>query len=116
MQHMEPLRNAPPPNAAAAGAADDRSYYSIAQAAALLGVSRVSIWRWIRDGRLPAARLGHRTTRITRADLEHLLTRQGSSGFRSGPAHHPGGTADGILSERAPRADWCSVGPTEHLV
>jgi excisionase family DNA binding protein len=48
---------------AAAGA---REYYSISQAAALLGVSRVSIWRWIRAGHLPVSRLGHRTTRIKR--------------------------------------------------
>jgi len=48
-------------------------YYSIAQATELLGVSRVSIWRWIRDGRLPAARLGRRTVRIKRDDLEQLL-------------------------------------------
>jgi excisionase family DNA binding protein len=45
----------------------------VTQAAARLGVSRVSIWRWIRDGRLPASRLGHRTTRIAREDLERFL-------------------------------------------
>ncbi len=49
------------------------SYYNIVQAAELLGVSRVSVWRWIRAGRLPAARLGNRTTRIERADLDRLL-------------------------------------------
>ena len=51
--------NAPPTNTGGpADAPDDRHYYSISEAAALLGVSRVSIWRWIRSGRLPAARLG----------------------------------------------------------
>jgi hypothetical protein len=30
------------------------SYCSSSQTAALLGVSRVSVWRWIRDGRLPS--------------------------------------------------------------
>src|SRR5581483_1439584 len=49
-----------------------RPHYSISQAAAQLGVSRVTIWRWIRAGRLPGARLGHRTTRIRREDLERL--------------------------------------------
>ncbi|HEX2173430.1 MAG TPA: helix-turn-helix domain-containing protein, partial [Dehalococcoidia bacterium] len=53
----------------------DRDYLNISQAAALLGVSRVSIWRWIRAGHLPAARLGHRTTRIKRADLELVIER-----------------------------------------
>ena len=36
-------------------------YLNISDAASLLGVSRVSIWRWIRAGLLPARRLGHRT-------------------------------------------------------
>jgi PAS domain S-box-containing protein/excisionase family DNA binding protein len=50
-----------------------RPWYSITEAAALLGVSRVTVWRWIRDGRLPVARLGHRTTQIAGGDLERLL-------------------------------------------
>jgi excisionase family DNA binding protein len=53
---------------------DARGYYSVVEAAALLGVSRVSIWRWIGAGRLPAVRLGSRTTRIKREDLERVLT------------------------------------------
>src|ERR687893_212896 len=67
-------RSPSPDAGASAQAADARSYYSISQAAALLGVSRMSIWRWIGAGRLPAARLGHRTTRIRREDLAQLLT------------------------------------------
>lgn len=62
------------------------AYYSITQAAALLGVSRVSVWRWIRAGQLPAARLGHRTTRIKRTDLEQLLLRLGARGARGASA------------------------------
>jgi excisionase family DNA binding protein len=50
----------------------EQEYYNIADVAALLGVSRVSVWRWIKSGRLPAARLGHRTVRITRKDLEQV--------------------------------------------
>lgn len=72
-----------PPNPG--GSADttaERNYYNITQAAELIGVSRVSIWRWIRDGHLPAARLGHRTTRIKRTDLERLLEKSGPSGSR----------------------------------
>ncbi|MFI5266542.1 MAG: ATP-binding protein [Chloroflexota bacterium] len=57
---------------------EERAYYNISQAAAVLGVSRVSVWRWIRDGDLPAVRLGHRTTRIKREDLEGVLLRLGS--------------------------------------
>ena len=67
---MQTVRDAPP-RAEDVGveAAGERSYYSISQAAALLGVSRVSIWRWIRAGQLPVIRLGHRTVRIAHADL-----------------------------------------------
>ncbi|MDP8922145.1 MAG: helix-turn-helix domain-containing protein, partial [Chloroflexota bacterium] len=54
---------------------DAPGFYSVSEAATLLGVNRVTIWRWIRDGRLPASRLGHRTTRIAREDLERALSR-----------------------------------------
>jgi excisionase family DNA binding protein len=52
-----------------------RGYYSVSQVAALLGVNRVSVWRWIRAGQLPASRVGHRTTRIKHDDLEQALIR-----------------------------------------
>ena len=48
-------------------------YYGVAEAASYLGVSRVTVWRWIRAGRLPASHLGHRTVRIRRRDLDRLL-------------------------------------------
>src|SRR4051794_37579389 len=62
--------------------ADERGYYSVSQAATLLGVNRVTIWRWIRPGRPPASRVGNRTTRIARADLERALTRVGGNSSR----------------------------------
>ena len=55
----------------------DRPYYSVTEAAALLGVNRVSVWRWIRAGHLPVVRLGQRTTRIRRDDLDRVLVRVG---------------------------------------
>jgi excisionase family DNA binding protein len=58
-------------------------YYSISQTAALLGVSRVTIWRWLRDGRLTAHRLGHRTIRINHDDLERALTSARPGGSQS---------------------------------
>src|SRR5262245_60071952 len=61
----------------------ERHYYNISQAAELLGVSRVSIWRWIRAGRLPVARLGHRTVRIRREDLDRILGQLGPAGSRA---------------------------------
>ena len=99
--------------AASAGAG---SYYSIAEAAGRLGVSRVTIWRWIRDGRLPAARLGHRTTRINQRDLDRILASNGfADGRTAGPRETPmreNHTNDPL----APRADWWEVHASEHLV
>jgi len=57
----------------AQAAGTSRSYYSIAEVAALLGVSRVSVWRWISAGRLPVSRLGHRTVRVKREDLAKIV-------------------------------------------
>src|SRR5207302_2607345 len=50
-----------------------RPFYSVSEAAALLGVSRVTVWRWIKSGRLSSARLGHRTVRIPREDMTRLM-------------------------------------------
>lgn len=97
----------------------EHRYYSITQAAALLGVSRVSIWRWIRDGRLPVLRLGERTTRIRHDDLDRLLATPGPAGSQLwvGERHDAGAVAekrgDGTT---APRTDWTATGPAEHFV
>jgi excisionase family DNA binding protein len=60
-----------------APAAEGRAYYSITEAAALLGVSRVTLWRWIAAGRLPVWRPGPHTARIRREDLERLVAGKG---------------------------------------
>jgi len=80
--------------------ADEHGYYSVSEAAALLGVNRVTVWRWIRTGRLRASRVGARTTRIARRDLERALTRVGSSndGLHLMPEPEDRG-ADGRLGE-----------------
>src|SRR5690242_4514947 len=82
---MEKLMATP---AAASERGQERAYYNISQAAALLGVSRVSVWRWIRDGALEATRLGHRTTRIRHEELEDMLLR-----LRGGRAAEAGAAA-----------------------
>jgi PAS domain S-box-containing protein/excisionase family DNA binding protein len=56
-----------------------RPYYGVVEAARLLGVNRVTLWRWIAAGRLPVYRAGPRTVRIRRQDLERLLVRAGRS-------------------------------------
>src|SRR5438105_1212619 len=99
--------------------ASEYPYYNIAQAAARLGVSRVSLWRWIRDGRLPVARLGHRTIRIRAEDLERLLVQSGSAGTQSPDAANPSvgtGSLESTPFARAPRADWWAIGERGHLV
>jgi PAS domain S-box-containing protein/excisionase family DNA binding protein len=69
--------------------AEQRGYYSVSQAATLLGVNRVTIWRWIRTGRLPASRVGARTTRIARGDLEQALMHVGLAGSGLRPVQQP---------------------------
>src|SRR4051812_35666504 len=49
------------------------THYTVSQAAVRLGVSRITNWRWVRDGYLPATRFGPRTTRIKREDIERAL-------------------------------------------
>jgi excisionase family DNA binding protein len=98
MKHMTTPLNAPLPRAdLPAYGADVRGYYTVSQAAALLGVSRVSIWRWISTGRIPASRLGHRTVRIQRQDLEQVLVQIA-----------PG--------KSTPRSDWRDMRDPEHFV
>src|ERR671925_395490 len=81
---MNPVfSTAPPERSMRADGAGEQRYYSISQAAALLGVSRVTIWRWVRAGRLLVWRLGHRTVRIKREDLERVLAQSGPAGPRS---------------------------------
>lgn len=46
--------------------------YTVAEAAAELRVSKPTIWRWIRAGRLPVRRVGQRVVRIRRRDLNRL--------------------------------------------
>jgi excisionase family DNA binding protein len=38
------------------------------------GVSRATLWRWVRDGRLTAYKFGPRKVRYRMADLQALLT------------------------------------------
>src|SRR3990172_887127 len=48
-------------------------FYTVSEAARLLDVSPVTIWRWIESGRLPAYRLGPRNIRIKKEDLESVI-------------------------------------------
>ena len=48
-------------------------FYTVSEAARLLEVSPVTIWRWIESGRLPAYRLGPKNIRIRKEDLESMI-------------------------------------------
>jgi excisionase family DNA binding protein len=39
----------------------------------ICGVSSVTWWKWVREGRIDRVRLGHRTVRYKRADLEAMI-------------------------------------------
>jgi excisionase family DNA binding protein len=82
-------------------AAEARPYYSVSEVAALLGVSRVSVWRWISSGRLPVTRLGHRTVRIRREDLNQLIRpthASASRGQQPDASSSPGPHTSGMLA------------------
>src|SRR5438105_4775407 len=80
-----------------------RTYYNVSEVARLLGVSRVSVWRWISSGRLPVARLGHRTVRIRSEDVDALA--------------HAGAHRAGLhLLDPAPPGQWLASGSSDHAV
>jgi PAS domain S-box-containing protein/excisionase family DNA binding protein len=98
---------------------DGADYLSIGEAAAHLRVSRVSVWRWIRDGRLAAARLGHRTIRIRREDLDGFLVRGMPSGGQpwmvKGRGNTPVAESHAGIGP-APGLDWRDMGALSHFV
>jgi excisionase family DNA binding protein len=49
-----------------------REFLSIAELAAMLGVCNVTVWRWIRSGKLKATKAGHHW-RIAKADALAFL-------------------------------------------
>jgi excisionase family DNA binding protein len=51
----------------------DADYVTVPEAAALLGVSSSTIWRWIANGNLPAYRVGPRFVRVRRTELSALI-------------------------------------------
>ena len=52
----------------------NRPYISIAEAVLLFGISRDTIYRLVRMGKIPAINLGERLTRISRTHLETMFT------------------------------------------
>lgn len=52
----------------------DEDYLSVAEAADRLRVAQSTIRRWIREGDVPAYRLGRRRVGLKRGDLDRLVT------------------------------------------
>lgn len=52
----------------------DFDLLTVAEAAAILKVSRVTIHRWLKEGRLPACHVGPKAVRIRRSDLTNVMT------------------------------------------
>ena len=72
--------------AAKAAAVDDsRQYITVPEAVALFNISRGSLYRLIRLGRIPSLNLGERLTRINRRALEELFTLRSSEPEQPAP-------------------------------
>jgi len=52
----------------------NRPYISVTEAVLLFGISRDTIYRLIRIGKIPAVNIGQRLTRISRTHLETMFT------------------------------------------
>jgi excisionase family DNA binding protein len=50
----------------------DTDLLTINEACAYLKVTRATLYRWARSGRLPLRKVGLRTTRVSLGDLQHL--------------------------------------------
>ena len=62
----------------------DEEYLTVAEAATLLRVAPSTIRRWIREGDVPAHRIGRRRVALRRADLTRLITPARTSEETSG--------------------------------
>jgi excisionase family DNA binding protein len=75
------------------GRAGVSDQYSAAQVAQRLGVTPYTVRKWIREGKLPATKLGYKTVRVSSADLEAFLGARSVQG---------GGQASEVGRERLP--------------
>ena len=57
------------------------SFYTETQAAKTLGVNRITIWRWIKDGRFDVQRVGG-VVFIPKREVELIKTKEGKRNGR----------------------------------
>lgn len=73
-QEEERKRNLLAENAEVIAQIQTRPYISIAEAVVLFGISKNTIHRLIKSGKIPAINLGQRLTRISRSHIEEMFT------------------------------------------
>lgn len=76
-------------------------FLTVPETAELLKVSAVTVSRWLKQGRLPAYRVGPRAVRIRRFDIDELLAPASSPVAAATAATNANGRA---TSSRAPAA------------
>lgn len=52
------------------------TYYKVREAAELLGVSPLTVYRWLRDGTLRGVRIGPKLLRVPRSEIERMAQGQ----------------------------------------
>lgn len=63
--------------------ATQEDFLTVPETAELLKVSAVTVSRWLKDGRLPAYKVGPRAVRIRRVDLDQLLVPAAAEGAKT---------------------------------
>ncbi|MBA4389970.1 MAG: transcriptional regulator [Syntrophus sp. (in: bacteria)] len=52
----------------------DESLITLDEVAERLGISRVTLWRWVKDGKVPVVKLSQRKIYVRKVELEKLMT------------------------------------------
>ncbi|MGI8643416.1 MAG: helix-turn-helix domain-containing protein [Thermomicrobiales bacterium] len=73
-------------------------FLTVPETAELLKVSAVTVSRWLKDGRLPAYKVGPRAVRIRRVDLDQLLVPAATEGAKNLGSSRPGDSAQQAAS------------------
>lgn len=71
------------------GMPERKTFYTLDEVAELLGVSRTTVGRLVRSGKLRVARLGQRTVRVSAEALGEFIKTQETTGPASFPHRHP---------------------------
>jgi excisionase family DNA binding protein len=54
----------------------NNKFYTPTEISEMLKVSKASVWRWIREGKLKAHQIGHSTYRISDKELSDFLNKR----------------------------------------